>query len=206
MIEELHRENFHIVLHLTKPPEHLHGRVSDTGAAGQEMSDAAFYWARHLDVFRLGVDGWWPDEGDPLAPEARVARNRLYWEGPIKERPNERPFALHRNGYEGLQRYGWLWSGDVDCTWETLEAQIPVGLNTGLSGLPLLGHRHRRFCADQAADGGTLCAVVSIQHVLPAVPVAWPDVEASVALGMEHWRIRPFRDRPKQPSGSRGTA
>ena len=139
MIQELHRENFHVVLHLTKPPEHLHGRVSDTGAAGQEMSDAAFYWAKHLDVFRLGVDGWWPDEGDPLAPEARLARNRLYWEGPIKERPDERPFALHRNGYAGLQRYGWLWSGDVDCTWETLESQIPVGLNTGLSGLPYWG-------------------------------------------------------------------
>jgi alpha-glucosidase/alpha-D-xyloside xylohydrolase len=27
----------------------------------------------------------------------------------------------------------------VDCTWETLEAQIPVGLNAGLSGLPYWG-------------------------------------------------------------------
>ena len=139
VIEELHDENFHVVLHVTKPPKHLHGRVSDTGAAAQDISDAAFDWARHLDVFRLGVDGWWPDEGDPLAPEARLTRNRMYWEGPIKERPNERPFALHRNGYAGLQRYGWLWSGDVDSTWETLRKQISVGLNVGLSGVPYWG-------------------------------------------------------------------
>ena len=31
------------------------------------------------------------------------------------DRPNERPFALHRNGYAGMQRYGsFLWSGDVN--------------------------------------------------------------------------------------------
>jgi alpha-glucosidase (family GH31 glycosyl hydrolase) len=139
MIQQLHDEHFHVVLHVTRPPLHLHGGVSDTGAAAQEMSDAVFYWAKHLDVFRLGVDGWWPDEGDPLSPDARLVRNRMYWEGPIKERPNERPFALHRNGYAGVQRYGWLWSGDVDSTWKTLQEQIPVGLNTGLTGVPYWG-------------------------------------------------------------------
>ncbi|HZQ53207.1 MAG TPA: TIM-barrel domain-containing protein [Bryobacteraceae bacterium] len=139
MIQELHDEHFHIVLHVTRPPEHLHGGVSDTGTAAEDLSDAAFYWGEHLKVFRLGVDGWWPDEGDPLAPEARLARNRMYWEGPVRERPMERPFALHRNGYAGLQRYGWLWSGDVDCRWKTLAEQIPVGLNAGLTGLPYWG-------------------------------------------------------------------
>jgi alpha-glucosidase (family GH31 glycosyl hydrolase) len=139
MIQQLHDEHFHVVLHVTSPPLHLHGRVRDTGPAAQDMSDAASYWAKHLGVFRLGVDGWWPDEGDPLAAEARLARNRMYWEGPIKERPNERPFALHRTGYAGLQRYGWLWSGDVDSTWKTLRTQIAVGLNTGLTGLPYWG-------------------------------------------------------------------
>jgi alpha-glucosidase (family GH31 glycosyl hydrolase) len=139
IIQELHNEHFHVVLHVTKPPQHLHGRVADAGAAAEDFSDAAHYWATHLDVFRLGVDGWWPDEGDPLPAEARLARNRMYWEGPIKDRPDKRPFALHRNGYAGMQRYGWLWSGDVDCTWKTLQAQIPVGLNTGLTGLPFWG-------------------------------------------------------------------
>jgi len=139
MIRQLHDEHFHIILHLTMPPDNLHGTVSDTGAAAQDPNNAAHYWATHLDTLKLGVDGWWPDEGDKLPPESRLARNRMYWEGSIKDEPNKRPFALHRNGYAGLQRYGWLWSGDVDCTWKTLEEQIPVGLNTGLSGVPYWG-------------------------------------------------------------------
>jgi alpha-glucosidase/alpha-D-xyloside xylohydrolase len=89
-------------------------------------------------VFALGIDGWWPDEGDPLKIPARLTRNRLYWEGPQLDRPNERPFALHRNGYAGMQRYGSvLWSGDVHSTWETLRTHIPIAINTGLSGIPL---------------------------------------------------------------------
>jgi alpha-glucosidase/alpha-D-xyloside xylohydrolase len=63
----------------------------------------------------------------------------MYWDGPLKERPNERPWALHRNGYAGIQRYGWLWSGDIDSNWKALAAQIPVGLNTGLTGMPYWG-------------------------------------------------------------------
>ena len=62
----------------------------------------------------MGVDGWWPDEGDPLDIASRLVRNRMYWEGPQIDRPNERPYALHRNGYAGMQRYAsFLWSGDV---------------------------------------------------------------------------------------------
>ncbi|MEX2661793.1 MAG: TIM-barrel domain-containing protein, partial [Vicinamibacterales bacterium] len=61
-------------------------------------------------------------------------------EGPQQYRPNERPFALHRNGYVGMQRYGaFLWSGDVYSTWETLKTHVPVAVNTGLSGIPFWG-------------------------------------------------------------------
>ena len=64
----------------------------------------------------------------------------MYWEGPQLWRPNERPFALHRNGYVGMQRYGaFLWSGDVYSTWETLKTHVPVAVNTGLSGIPFWG-------------------------------------------------------------------
>jgi len=88
----------------------------------------------------MGVDGWWPDEGDPLDIPSRLVRNRMYWEGPQLDRPNERPYALHRNGYAGMQRYGsFLWSGDVYSTWETLRTHIPIAINTGLSGIPYWG-------------------------------------------------------------------
>ena len=53
--------------------------------------------------------------------------------------PNRRPFALHRNCYAGIQRWGWLWSGDTFSTWKTLETQIMMGINAGLSGVPYWG-------------------------------------------------------------------
>jgi alpha-glucosidase (family GH31 glycosyl hydrolase) len=139
MIKELQQENFKVVLHVVNPPVGLHGRAGDIGSSAEDETDAARYWQKHLDVFRLGVAGWWPDEGDALGPVECLVRNRMYWEGPQLERPAERPYALHRNGYAGLQRYGWLWSGDIDSTWQVLRAQIAVGINTGLSGIPLWG-------------------------------------------------------------------
>jgi alpha-glucosidase (family GH31 glycosyl hydrolase) len=139
MIQELHGEHFHVILHLTRPPLKLFGTVADTGAKAEDVNDAANYWTKHRAVFALGVDGWWPDEGDTLSPESRLARNRMYWEGPLLDRPNVRPWALHRNGYAGLQRYGWLWSGDINSDWKAFAAQIPVGLNTGLTGIPYWG-------------------------------------------------------------------
>lgn len=139
MIEKLHEEDFRIVLHEDKPPRHLHGRVTDTGAAAENPEDAAFYWKEHLKVFELGIDGWWADEGDWLDDTACLVRNRTYWEGAQQARPNVRPYTLNRNGYAGIQRYGWVWSGDIDCTWDTLRDQVAVGLNLGLSGMPYWG-------------------------------------------------------------------
>jgi alpha-glucosidase/alpha-D-xyloside xylohydrolase len=39
-----------------------------------------------------------------------------------------------------MQRYAsFLWSGDVQSTWETLKTHVPVAVNTGLSGIPFWG-------------------------------------------------------------------
>lgn len=139
MFREMHQAHFKVVLHVVSCPEDLHGEVSDTGAALQDPSSAAVYWARHRKVQRTGVDGWWPDEGDELRPASRLARNRMYWEGSQLFEPNVRPFALHRNGYAGMQRYAWLWSGDTLSTWKTLAAQVMVGITAGLCGMPYWG-------------------------------------------------------------------
>jgi len=139
MFKQMHDEHFKIVLHVVSPPEDLHGEVNDTGAALEDPSNAAVYWPKHREVQKAGVDGWWPDEGDELVPASRLARNRMYWEGSQLFQPNVRPFALHRNGYVGIQRYGWLWSGDTQSTWKTLAGQIMDGINTGLCGLPYWG-------------------------------------------------------------------
>jgi alpha-glucosidase (family GH31 glycosyl hydrolase) len=49
-------------------------------------------------------------QGDGLDVPSRLARNRMYFEGTQMYRPNERVYALHRNGYAGMQRYAaFLW-------------------------------------------------------------------------------------------------
>lgn len=137
-LRKLHEENLKVIVHIV-PPGNFHGTVRDTGAEAHEPEDAVPYWAQHAPLMKVGVDGWWPDEGDRLSPVARLQRNQMYWEGSRLLEPAKRPFALHRNGYAGLQRYGWLWSGDTLSTWDALKAQIMVGINTGLCGIPYWG-------------------------------------------------------------------
>src|SRR5215469_4549032 len=141
ILEELHAKNFRAVLHAVILSDRLHGTVRDQCDLPRfDEALAACYWDEHRRDFAMGVDGWWPDEGDPLDIASRLVRNRMYWEGPQLDRPNQRPYALHRNGYAGLQRYAsFLWSGDVYSTWETLRTQIPVGINSGLTGIPYWG-------------------------------------------------------------------
>jgi alpha-glucosidase/alpha-D-xyloside xylohydrolase len=141
IVDELHKEHFHVVLHAVILSDKLAGSVHDSCELGRfDESQASCYWDAHRKDFAMGVDGWWPDEGDPLDRVSRLVRNRMYWEGPQIDRPNERPYALHRNAYAGMQRYAsFLWSGDVYSTWETLKTQISIAINTGLSGMPYWG-------------------------------------------------------------------
>lgn len=141
IIDELHALDFKVALHAVILTRTLHGTVHDPCSLSRfDETEVACYWDAHRKNFELGVDGWWPDEGDPLDAVSRLTRIRMYYEGPQLDRPDERPYALHRNGYAGMQRYApFLWSGDVYSTWETLRTHVPVGLNTGLSGIPLWG-------------------------------------------------------------------
>ena len=137
-VQALHDLNFKVVFHVNRAPRNLFG------ASIAENSDSRFhirnYWARHRDLLALGVDGWWPDDGDELPLEARLTRHRCYYEGPLQDRANVRPWSLHRTGYAGSQRYGgWIWSGDIDGKWETLAAHVSIGLNHGLSLTPFWG-------------------------------------------------------------------
>jgi alpha-glucosidase (family GH31 glycosyl hydrolase) len=150
-VDALHALHYKVVLHTVMEGRHLTGTVHD-GCARQEPSGrtpagqwpddrtVGCYWPHHKGVFDLGIDGWWPDQGDGLDPPSRLNRIRMYWEGSQLWRPDERPYALHRNGHPGMQRYGaFLWSGDVYSTWETLKTHVPVAINAGLSGVPYWG-------------------------------------------------------------------
>jgi len=153
MIEMLHRKHFRVVLHIVIEGRRLNGTVhescdpKDAVPSGRTADDewpadrsVPCYWPYHKPLFDVGVDGWWPDQGDGLDARSRLNRHRMYWEGSQLWRPDERPFALHRNGYAGMQRYAaFLWSGDVQSRWETLRMHVPIAVNTGLSGIPYWG-------------------------------------------------------------------
>jgi alpha-glucosidase/alpha-D-xyloside xylohydrolase len=98
------------------------------------------YWKEHEDLVKAGVDGWWPDEGDWFDLHERFKRHQLYHDGPLSTQPDRRPWSLHRNGHLGVARWGgWVWSGDTQSTWKSLEAQIAVGINHSLSLSPYWG-------------------------------------------------------------------
>jgi alpha-glucosidase/alpha-D-xyloside xylohydrolase len=152
MIDMLHGEHFRVVLHVVVEGRHLTGRVGDACAApplpsGRTSDDrwppdrqVACYWPVHRSLVAMGIDGWWPDQGDGFDGPSRFNRHRMYHDGPLLDRPNERPFALHRNASAGVQRFGgFIWSGDVQSRWETLATHVAVAINTGLSGLPYWG-------------------------------------------------------------------
>ena len=152
MLDELHAEHFRVILHTVIEGRRLTGAVGDACTAdllpsGRTSDDTwppdrqvSCYWPVHRAVLETGVDGWWPDQGDGLDGPSRFNRHRMYWEGTQADRPNERPYALHRNASAGVQRFGgFIWSGDVQSRWETLKTHVSVALNTGLSGLPYWG-------------------------------------------------------------------
>lgn len=152
MVDDLHQLNFKVVLHTVIEGRRLTGTVSDPCTAAPLPSgrtpdgrwpddrQVSCYWPVHKQLYDVGIDGWWPDQGDGLDAPSRLARNRMYFEGSQQLRPNKRVFALHRNGQAGMQRFAaFLWSGDVYTTWETLKNHVPIAVNTGLSGITYWG-------------------------------------------------------------------
>lgn len=152
-IDDLHALDYKVVLHVVIEGRRVSGTVHEPCTPDKAVPSGrtpdnrwpddrgvACYWPYHKPLVDLGVDGWWPDQGDGLDPPSRLNRIRMYFEGQQLWKPNERVFALHRNGYAGMQRYAaFLWSGDVYSTWETLRTHVPVAINTGLSGIPFWG-------------------------------------------------------------------
>jgi alpha-glucosidase (family GH31 glycosyl hydrolase) len=165
-IEQLHSEHFKVALHVVLEGERLTGTVSDPCTAAPLPTgrtpdhhwppdrQVSCYWPAHKPLADLGVDGWWPDQGDGLDAPSRLARNRMYFDGQQMYRPNQRVFALHRNAYAGMQRYAaFLWSGDVLSRWETLKTHVPNAINTGLSGIPFWGTDIGGFVPTQEFTG-----------------------------------------------------
>lgn len=144
VIADMHARNVKVVLHMVpwdrdKLPS-LQGTIPAKPGETLDASHIQKYWNEHTALINTGVDAFWPDEGDWLNLHERIKRHQLYYQGHLSAHPDIRPWSLQRNGYPGIAQWGgWVWSGDTESSWKTLEAQIAVGLNYSMSIGPFWG-------------------------------------------------------------------
>ena len=115
-----------------------------------------YVWQKVTEGYRrYGIRAFWLDACEPeTRPED--PESALYYMGSGTEVQNmyprdhargfyerlvaegeKAPLLLCRSAWAGSQRYGAaVWSGDIGSTFEALAAQVPAGLNIGISGIP----------------------------------------------------------------------
>jgi alpha-glucosidase/alpha-D-xyloside xylohydrolase len=158
VLAEMHAKNVKTVVHMVpfdrdKLPT-LHGTIP--AKAGEELDAGHIqnYWQHHVGLIKAGVDAFWPDEGDWFNLFERIKRHQLYYQGHLSTNPNIRPWSLQRNGYPGIAQWGgWVWSGDTESSWKTLEGQIAVAINYGLSIGPYWGSDIGGFYPNEELTG-----------------------------------------------------
>ena len=155
-MQELHDMNYKISLHITKCYPTLHGSVTDTEEVSPlEYDHAKNYWKLHEELYETAKnEAWWPDDGDEIDIIPLLTRHRMYYEGSLQLNPDVRPFQMQRNTFPGANKWGGIiWSGDVLAEWETLNNQIPIGLNVALSSTPFWGTDTGGFFCTAEFDG-----------------------------------------------------
>jgi alpha-glucosidase (family GH31 glycosyl hydrolase) len=144
VLSDLHDNNVKVIVHMVPRDRDelptLHGTIPPVDGEELDESHILNYWRQHEDLMATGIDAFWPDEGDWFNLFERIKRHQMYYQGPLFTRPNVRPWSLHRNGHLGIAQWGgWVWSGDTQSAWKTLEGQIAVGINYSLSISPYWG-------------------------------------------------------------------
>jgi alpha-D-xyloside xylohydrolase len=115
-----------------------------------------FIWEQiRKHYYTYGIKHWWLDACEPEMHPSDEDNLRFYLGNGAAVATaypllHERGFAEHmraegeesilnlcRSAWAGSQRYGTVvWSGDINSTFEALQAQVRAGLNMGLSGIP----------------------------------------------------------------------
>jgi alpha-glucosidase/alpha-D-xyloside xylohydrolase len=158
VLADMHARHVKVVVHMVpwdrdKLPT-LHGTIPPEPGATVDASHIQSYWQLHVPLLQAGIDAFWPDEGDWFNLFERIKRHQMYYQGHLSFEPNERPWSLQRNGHPGIAQWGgWVWSGDTESSWKTLEAQIAVGLNYSLSIGPYWGSDIGGFYANNELTG-----------------------------------------------------
>ena len=66
--------------------------------------------------------------------------------------PNDRPWAISRSGYSGIQRYSANWSGDTLSSFDSLRVSLEMSISMGLSGQNFFGHDVGGFLGAPSAE------------------------------------------------------
>lgn len=175
----------------------------------------AWWWEQHRQLIELGVAGWWLDGGEgPTGPapmhrgDAVLLHNtfdlyrfKSFFDGEERDRPGGRPWMLCRSGAAGMQRLGAAsWSGDINTTFTTFEAQVLLGIGLAMSGVPYWGTDIGGFYPN-SLDGelytrwfqfGAFCPLFRAHGWELERHFPWahgPEVEGIVRRYME-WRMR----------------
>lgn len=135
----------------TGPDRRIHMAYYDPTHPGARAFVAGKARANYLPY---GIHGYWLDacepEIRPYQPEharyhlgnglevtnAYPWFNQLAFDEGVRKPGGERVLFLSRSAWAGSQRFGTaVWSGDITSTFAAFRAQIPAGLNAGMSGL-----------------------------------------------------------------------
>jgi alpha-glucosidase len=119
--------------------------LTDEGVAGIwcDMNEPSLFVPRQStmpgDVVHPGGPGAEPKYHAQIHNTYGSLMARSVREGLLRHRPDERPFAITRAGYAGLQRHALQWTGDNSSWWEHLWMSMPQLMNMGLSGVAWAG-------------------------------------------------------------------
>jgi alpha-D-xyloside xylohydrolase len=87
-------------------------------------------WRLHIEMAEKYLGARWSNA-------YALLHNSGIWEGQRGTGSSKRVLTLTRSAWAGQQRYGtFVWSGDINASWETLRRQIPEALNFCAAGLP----------------------------------------------------------------------
>lgn len=180
--------------------------------------DEALEWMWDFYEARIeeGVAGWWCDLGEPeshpsdmfhATGTAREIHNNysLLWAKMLHEKyaenyPTQRLFNLIRSGYSGMQRFSTFpWSGDIQRSFDGIQAQIPIMLGMSMSGIPYMhsdlggftgGGMNEELYTRWMQLGAYSPVMRAHGHDVPPEPVFYPDYYKNIVREYVHERYK----------------
>lgn len=167
------------------------------------------WWGQqYLKLLEQGISGIWHDMNEPTSFAAwgdlslplstrhnlegqlgdhRQAHN-LYgllmnksgFEAIRKLKPTSRPWILSRSGWAGIGHYAWVWTADIESTWEALQQTVRTIIGLGISGIPFSGSDIGGFSGNPS----------------PELYIRWFQVAAFTAFFRTHSAVGTARREP----------